>query len=252
MKDSSRFPAFPLELSKWIFGEYFDPSTKTTLHPVIELANRYQTEAHVECHPFFQLARRNRNALRIWAAQEAVVTNTFSQLLLFVSSQIRNVHLRAEFMEVISGEHHSLKGSTAVNSHPWLLRRLCLSIGLKVEEIMPLPCTTKFLKVLSDSTDNLLTALGALAVGNERMLVPEYTAVKACFAAAWPESAYYGFLDANICEDVAHAQIAESVASSLIRSDEDAECFYRGAAAGVDARIAYYDELQEYVELEKA
>jgi len=125
-------------------------------------------------------------------------------------------------------------------------------VGLELQNIAPLPCTSQFLNVLSAASGNLLAALGALGVGNERMLIPEYTAVKDCFAATWPEAKYSGFLDANIHEDVAHTEIIERVASRLITSDADAQCFYKGAITGVDARMTYYDELQRYADIPKA
>jgi len=237
-----------LGLDSWSFGDFFDPADLDRLHAVIVTASSYQMEAHIERHEFFDIAIRNREALRVWAAQEAVVTNAFSQILLQTCAQIRNVHLRAAFMPVIAGEHHVVRKGIAEHSHPWLLRRLCLSLELEPEKIKPLPFTVTFIEVLSKSTRNTLIALGALGVGNERMLPPEYTAVKKCFEVAWPDSDYQGFLDANIAEDETHTQIIEVVASGLIKNDEDAQDFLLGAKLGVDARVAYYNQLVDYIE----
>jgi len=60
MKSSPQFPFFPLRLSEWYYRDYFKPLIEQSLHPKIQLANNYQTQVHVEEHPFFAAARINR------------------------------------------------------------------------------------------------------------------------------------------------------------------------------------------------
>jgi hypothetical protein len=236
----------PIE-DHWDYARYFEPVTATLKHEAIGQANAYQQAAAIERHEFFAAGRASRSALRIWASQEAVVTGPFSQLLLLVAARIGNVHLRAGLVEVIRGEHNNIRGGTARHSHPWLLHQLCLSLGLNPLDVVPIPATLQFLRQLYGSTTSLLRALGAFGVGNERMLIPEYSAIRDCFEVCYPEAAYQGFLDANITEDTEHSAIMENVANALIALGANSEDYVQGAIQGVDARIAYYDELLGFV-----
>jgi hypothetical protein len=227
----------------WSYPSYFEPFSASDLPDAVIRANEYQEAASIQDHRFFQIALVSRDALRLWASQEAVITGPFSQLLLLVAARIDNVHLRAGLVEVIRGEHNNPGNQVARHSHPWLLHKLCTSLGLGASDVRPLPATLRFLQVLSDTTDTLLSALGALGVGNERILIPEYSAVRSCFNACYPEADYKGFLEANISEDTEHSAIIQRIASALITSGANPQNYVDGAKQAVDARVAYYDEL---------
>jgi hypothetical protein len=230
----------------WSYSSYFSHTAFEAIHPTLQEANDYLRQADIGKHAFFDLASKDRSALRIWATQEAVITGPFSQLLLLVAARLTNVHLRGGLVEVIRGEHNSLKDGKAEHSHPWLLHRLCVSLDVDPAEVVPLPPTLDFLGVLADSATNVMMALGALGVGNERMLIPEYSAVRRCFDQCFPEADYEGFLMANISEDSEHSAIIEQMANTLINSGMDPDDYLRGAIRGVDARITYYDTLLEH------
>jgi hypothetical protein len=227
----------------WDYKGYFDSHAPHDPHAAILQANTYQEAAAIENHPFFEVASQDREALRLWTSQEAIVTGPFSQLLLLAAARIDNVHLRAGLIEVIRGEHNNLKDGVAQSSHPWLLHKLCLSVGLTGVDVKPLPATLRFLQALSDAMNTMLGSLGALGVGNERMLIPEYSAVRSCFENIYPDADYKGFLSANITEDTEHSAIIEKVANTLIATGADPQQYVVGAMKGVDARVAYYDDL---------
>jgi len=230
----------------WHYDDWFLPHDKFSDSGVFDQANQIQEQAGIERHRFFDMARVERDALKLWASQEAVVTGPFSQFLLLVASQLENVHLRAQFLEVATGEHNRLKKSQAPNSHPWLLHRLCSSMGINGADVSPAHATIEFLTALASATSNTMRALGALGVGNERMLIPEYTAVKVCFEHCYPEADYRGFLMANIAEDAEHTRIIENVARMLARQGHDENEYLIGAQLGVEARVLYYDNLLSY------
>ena len=234
----------------WDYAECFTiPPKAETRPPEIKEASDVQRRAKIFKHEFFTIARRSRQAIRVWAAQEAVVTGTFSQLLMLVASQLRNVHQRSLLLEVGVGEHGQSSGDNgALRSHPWLLHLLCESLDLKPSDVQPLPPTVKFLQALADSTSDVLRALGAFGVGNELMLIPEYTAVKKCFEQCYPEAAYLDFLSANIEEDTEHVRIVERLAASLMATGSDPREYVIGAELGVGARVTYYDEIIDYVQ----
>jgi hypothetical protein len=231
----------------WDYNECFTIPPRTEWPSEISEAAAVQRRAKIFKHPFFEVARHSRAAIRTWAAQEAVVTGTFSQLLMIVASQLRNVHQRALLLEVAVGEHGPGSDDGAERSHPWLLHLLCESLSLRPADVVPLPPTLKFLQVLADSTVDSLRALGAFGVGNELMLIPEYTAVKMCFEQCYPEAAYRDFLMANIEEDTEHVRIVERLAVSLMATGADPAEYVIGAELGVNARVTYYDELVEYL-----
>jgi len=61
-----------------------------------------------------------------------------------------------------------------------------------------------------------LAALGALGIGSEKLLVPEYIAVRQVFETAWPDCQYQTFLDANVDDDIWHALLMPKAAGALI------------------------------------
>lgn len=234
-------------LDPWDYTRHFLPAAVALVPPVFAEANALLDEAQIERHPFFAFAREQRRALRIWVGQEAVVTGPFSQLLLLVAAQMENVHVRAAFMAVIDGEHGPLRDGVAFRAHPWLLHGLCESMMLSIEERTPLPPTREFLRVLAGATGNATYALGLFGVGNERMLIPEYGAIQACFDNCYADADYARFLRANIMEDAEHSRIIEAVALSLVEAGANPDAYLLGARAGVQARVAYYDALMPYL-----
>jgi Iron-containing redox enzyme len=230
-------------MSTWDYRRSFFLPTPSVSRDAFRSANRIQAAARIQDHQFFTAAAVDAEALRLWVSQEAVVTGPFSQLLLALASLIKNVHLRAQFLLIATGEHNDLRDGAAEDSHPWLLHRLCVSVGLDPEGVSPLPFTVRFLEALASCFATPLEALGALGVGNERMLIPEYTAVQRCFECCYPQADYRDFLRANIEEDGEHCLIAERVARALAMNEDEARQYLDGAIIGVEARVKYYDEL---------
>lgn len=214
----------------------------------IEACRLLAEESGLDRHPFFNAAKEDPDLLRLWVSQEAVVTGPFSLLLMRVAGAIWNVHLRAMFLELAVGEHGRRNGDRVVGAHPVLLHRLLLSVGLSVDQTRPIEPTINFLRDLEDASTSVASAIGALGVGNERLLLVEYEAVKAAFASRLPDAAYRSFLTANIAEDDEHSVLAEQVAARLVELGATVEEYRRGAEFGVAARLRYYDELCAYYE----
>lgn len=235
----------------WYFSHSFAPLSPGPFGEQIRALGSIADQSGIERHPFFLYAANHRKALEAWAAQEAVTTNPFSQLLLICCAHIQNVHGRAAFMPVIAGEHHKLNQGKADRSHPWLLKALCESLGIATEKIKPAQCTINFLAMLAKSVADPWFGLAALGVGNERMLIPEYTAVKKAFVSMAPDATYADFLDANITEDVSHNAILQEIAASLISTEMEFSRYHQGAIEGVRARLTYYDELLDMIRLDE-
>jgi hypothetical protein len=231
----------------WRFDQFFKPLEPGPFAAQVQEVSRISDNSGVERHPFFAFAGTQRRALEVWAEQEAVTTNAFSQMLLICCSHIKNVHARTAFMPVIGGEHHGLTHRTADKSHPWLLKTLCESLGIDTLSIEPAACTVGFLRTLCDAVSDPFCGLAALGVGNERMLIPEYTAVRTAFDRAAPNAAYASFLNSNIAEDVSHSTILQDISACLIQTDEEFSRYREGAVKGVTARMTYYDQLLELV-----
>jgi hypothetical protein len=241
-----------LSAEGWTFADYFEPpdfSTHSELDPTIQAAKSYLESVGIDRHPFFRNVVGNRQALELWATQESVITNHFSQTLFAVMAMIKNVHLRSVLLPVVAGEHSAIKGGRAFGSHPHLLAKLVIGMGVARDTIYPLAPTIRFGEALTSSLRSLPRALGCLGIGNEAMLIPEYTAVEKLFSTLYPRELYRPFLLANIEEDRTHSALIETAAVSIFNSKEDRHEFLTGARAGIDARVRYYDELLALVEL---
>lgn len=228
----------------WNHGVWFAPPADRANHPRVREALELVDQSQIELHPFFEVAARSREVLKVWVSQELIVTGPFTQHLLRLAARIDNVHLRAMVAEVAYGEHNKLKGATAERSHPWLLDRLRASVGLAPTEIEVLPETRVFLDELAEQcAGSMLRAVGALGVGNERLLVPEYSAVRRAFEKVWPDCEFEDFLDANIDEDRYHSALMARVGTGFIGDGGDPEDFFDGARAAIESRLRYYDAL---------
>lgn len=239
-----------VEAETWSFNDFFDqlPIVEDHIksHPAIVAGRNILSQAQIGNHAFFAFACKNRRALEIWAMQESVITNHFSQILFYLLSQVRNVHLRAVLMPVAAGEHSPVRNGIAYNAHPHLLSKLCKDLNIDVSTIVPLPFTLAFAQLLTDCTKSLLYAFGVLGIGNEALLVPEYTAVERAFSCHYPSEVYRRFLRANIEEDKSHANLFEIAATCIMKSEADQQSYIQGARDGVSTRISYYDFLLEY------
>ncbi len=221
--------------------DYFDPVKPDIDRSFVDVAEALEREAKIEEHPFFTLARGSRAAVILWASQEAIVTNPFSQVLFRVLSNVKNVHVRSILLPVVHGEHSPLRHGIADRSHPWLIWRLCRSLG--ISEMRATKAIVEFIGVLEVAADNPMRALGVLGIGNELMLLAEYRAVEACFDAVCPEADYRDFLQANIGEDETHTKLIGDAAAALTEFGHSAADLIAGAQEGVDARVRYYDTL---------
>jgi len=210
-------------MQDFIFDDWFDAPKRVRRAPEVSAALEYADSCGIRDHAFFQVARSDPAALKVWVCQELVVTGPFSQALLRLAAQISNVHLRSMVMVVINGEHGRLKGMEASNAHPWLLNQLRISMNLRREEVQPVAETLEFLATLDKETESILAGLAATGIGNERLILGEYGEIKKCFEECWPQSDYSRFLDANIGEDLRHSEMLCDVASSIIEQHGRAE-----------------------------
>jgi pyrroloquinoline quinone (PQQ) biosynthesis protein C len=237
---------FPTNQGKWSYEQYFSAPIGDASHPAIVQASDLVDNCGIADHPFFGVASSSQSVLRSWVSQELVVTNPFSQMLMQLANAIDNVHIRTMVMQVAFGEHGPLRGRLAPVAHPWLLHQLGISVGLEPKEILPFEETLLFLEEIGEACEaSTLSAVGVLGMGSERLLVPEYTAIRTSFEQGWPDCDFKRFLNANIEEDVAHASLMELVAASLIEVGGNPDDFVDGARVGVSARMRYYSSLLE-------
>ena len=224
-------------------SEYFEPLIENPDRSFVYTANAIERSARIEDHPFFATAKNSRDAMVLWTSQEAIVTNPFSQILFQLIGNVKNVHVRSILIPVVGGEHSKVREGTASKSHPWLIWKLCRSLNIEAKDIKPTQAIKDFIKVLADSAENPMYGLGVLGIGNELMLLAEYTAVESCFDVACPDADYKDFLHANIEEDEVHSRLIGDAAASLAAKGFDSNDFLRGAKVGVQARVSYYDSL---------
>ncbi|KAF0246870.1 MAG: hypothetical protein FD180_229 [Planctomycetota bacterium] len=232
-----------LSLDSWHYERWFLPPADQSIHPIVNEIEQHISSRHLELHPFFSLAESSKLALELWVCQELVMTNAFSQIVLAAASSIVNVHLRAMLSEVAFGEHGVFRNGAARRAHPWLLNQLRESMGIAMDAVKPAGPTLRFIRRLVEASAKPLSGVAAIGVGNERLIIPEYTAIKKCFAKCAPIVNYDEFLDANLSEDVGHSQLCYELASAMIAMGASVEEYRKAAIASVDSRIAYFDEL---------
>jgi hypothetical protein len=224
-------------------GDYFDPLPEKLDFTFVREAEKIERDAKIEKHPFFEVARDSKEAMILWTSQEAIITNPFSQILFSVLGKLKNVHLRSLLLPVVDGEHSRLKNGIAKNSHPWLMWKLCKSIGLTKDKIVPTKAIIDFIHVLEKSIHNPMFSLGLLGIGNELILLSEYKEIEKCFDNVFPDAEYKHFLNANIDEDETHAALIGTAAAAMSQMGFDSNDFLEGAKVGVKARIDYYTDL---------
>lgn len=235
-----------LSLTSWQYTRFFLPSD-VQMHSVVEEIEAYIERRDLASHEFFIVAGRDRRALELWLSQELVMTNAFSQIVLSAASLEQNVHVRAILVEVAAGEHGHVTKGLAKRAHPWLLHKLGESVGLTMDAISPMSPTISLIRRLDEkSRESTLAALAWIGVGNERLILPEYKAVKSCFSQIWSDADYEPFLQANLTEDKVHSRLCYQAASILIAGDQaQADDYYTEAVASIEARWNYFDELLE-------
>ena len=224
-------------------SEYFEQLKENPDRSFVDIAAKIERDARIEDHLFFSVAKNRRDAMVLWASQEVIVTNPFSQILFQLIGNVRNVHIRSILIPIVGGEHSKVKQGTATKSHPWLIWKLCRSMGIQSADIKPTKAIVDFIEVLATSVENPMYGLGVLGIGNELMLLAEYKAVESCFDLAFPEAEYKDFLHANIGEDEVHSRLIGDAAAALVGLGFKSQDFVEGAKAGVQARVAYYDSL---------
>src|SRR5690349_3176645 len=126
--------------SPFIDGGTFDYSAHFSVPApfeptVLERVEAYVVARRLEDHPYFHYALERPEALSVWLSQELVMTNVFSQIVLFAASRVENVHVRAALCAVASGEHGSLRNGKARRAHPALLDQLRSAVGLSEGDI---------------------------------------------------------------------------------------------------------------------
>ena len=238
-----------IDLDHWHYQEHFLPPDQCDQHPVVDQIEAYIADKDLASHPFFTLAATDPQALELWLSQELVMTNAFSQIILAVASKVENVHIRAVLTQIAYGEHGNTREGVARRAHPWLLHKLANSVGLTPDSVKPREATINLISRLAaaSATEAILPAIAWIGVGNERLIIPEYSAIEKCFSKILPRATYEPFLQANLKEDVLHSRLCYQVACSLISCEADAALFYREAISSVDARWAYFDALAREV-----
>lgn len=237
-----------IDLNGWTYDDHFASPGEGELHPVVDRVEDYIVRRDLGSHPFFARARASKAALEVWVSQELVMTNAFSQIVLAAASRIGNVHLRASLTEVAWGEHGRFRKGGAYKSHPWLLHRLRQSVRLVPSRVRPIQATRVLIDDLQRAIDVPIRAAAAIGVGNERLIVPEYTAIRECFEVMWPDAEFVPFLKANVTEDVVHARLCYEAASSMIRLGASADEYYEAAVASIESRWTYFDALLDHVD----
>ena len=146
-------------------------------------------------------------------------------------------------LEVASAEHGAVnEAGIAVDSHPWLLQQLCVSLELDICQIKVAPETEAYLTTLDSlCRSSPIEGIGALGPGNEFLLLQEYRALADSFEAALPESQYSTFFNANLTQDERHHEVLAMVATGLIELGAPSELYVESAIRAAEARIEFYD-----------
>jgi len=242
---SPSFGSLPtwLELDRWEYSELFDPMPAVDYTSLMSDVRHLARSANLPSHPFFKLAAREMSALELWVTQELVMTNSFSQLVLYAAAQTCNVHARAILTEIAKGEHELVDDGGAFESHPWLLERLRESLSIERGSVRPLAPVLAFIGRLAAHVSDPLGAIAFIGIGNELIIVPEYREIERCFRAQAKDSEYQPFLEANIVADVDHARMCVQLAAKYISLGASRDAFLGLARDAIASRVTYFDDL---------
>lgn len=223
-------------LDDWSYDRYFRPWINRDWDKAIPSIEAYIASISWSGLPFFDHAYKCPELLKLWTSQEIITTNAFSQAVLAAASTIPNVHLRAVLSTVAQGEHGWVDSEGhATDSHPWLLHLLRESLNIPAGAIQPIRVTRDFICFLEDSVADPISAAATIGVGNERLLIPEYQEIEACFEAQLPDARFKPFLHANLTEDEIHYRLCYDAATHLIGME--------GGAAGRDFEAVAIDSI---------
>src|SRR5215469_9780630 len=235
--------------STWTYRDYLEVPDFDFEIPEIREAESYLTEVAIDRHQFFECAAKQPEYLQLWAEQELIVSSLFSQSLAEWIGRLDNCYVRRVVLSVLVGEHG--EGSLgATGAHPVLAESMCVSLGTKLDRIVASPATVEFVAEMKTATRHVMFGAGFLGIGNERMLIPEYSAAMRCFEIILPKASYKPFLLANIHEDSLHSELIERATRGLVSLGYDPKGFLDGAWTGVNSRVRYFDKLLEICEKE--
>src|SRR6266446_6156569 len=188
-----------------------------TLRDDVLSAARFVRDADIGNHDFFRHANENKIAMRCWVAQELTITNAFSQRLCETAGLFANVYIRQHLLELVMDEHEFQDDAGIVHpAHPVLLQRVAGIVDLQMNAVRRLEPTKRYLRILENlCSHGPLQALGAIGVGNELLLVSEYTAARESYISSFSRKDGADFFDANISADTHHYEVCAAAASAF-------------------------------------
>lgn len=207
---------------------------------------RFASEAGVLSHPFLTSVgtagpQRKKMVYR-WAQQDYFTARDFPCILGILASQIFDPYIRHPLVHNIWEEH----GEGDINrSHFAMYCDMLESIGLTrfVDQNVADKETTEFLDSQEAvARQSLLAGLGAFCYANEFLAEKEFDTLEEAMILEFP-GADTRFFAANREVDGRHTTQAEDVIEALVRDNDDLSEVQRGAAVGLQARIAFYDAL---------
>lgn len=201
-------------------------------------------------HSFLEAARQGRlrlPELRLFAVQEMFVSVAFPAMMAEVVCKIPYRFEAIRYPLIVnmfeeSGERDSSQ------SHPRLLRKLALSLGVEEHEIDhadPLPETSDYLDQLFAlcRSRTYIEGLAAIGYGNEYLVLFEYPVFKKACKAIGCSPEVLQFFDANIHADVEHTDNIEQVMVAQCITPEVKARLREATNAALAARSLFYDGL---------
>jgi pyrroloquinoline-quinone synthase len=206
----------------------------------------FASDAGVLNHPFLLSVRtaghERKDMIYRWARQDYFTSRDVPCLVGILTSQISDPYARHPLVLNLWEEHGE---GDIKKSHFTLYCNMLESIGLRrsVDPDLASKATTEFIECQEAvARQNVLAGLGAFCYANEYLAEKEFDALEAAISFEFP-NADVAFFAANREVDGKHTIQTEDVIEALARSSDDLSDVQRGAAIGLQARIAFYDSL---------
>ena len=223
--------------------------TKVGIGDAVSHFRRFVKEHRLLRHRFLAAAREGQlhvSDLRVFAVQEMFVSVAFPAMMAEVVCRIpyRREELR---YPLIANMFEEAGERDPGESHPALLRRLAISLGVAecdIELANPIPETDEYLKRLFALCRNrsYVEGLAAIGYGNEYLVLFEYPVFKKACARLGYADDVLRFFDANIQADVEHTDNIERVLVAAAPKTDGNE-IVRAIDEALEARYVFYDGL---------
>lgn len=193
----------------------------------------------------------SKEEVTLWLTQEYFVSLEFINWFLETAKQAPTHESKITLVQNIWEE---LGEGNAEKTHVKILEKLLVELGLEPKKLSPLPKTSQYLARMKEIIySDFWIGIGALGPANEYLLKMEYQKVSEIYnklkdAENLP---YCDFFNVNLVADEHHSEMLFQLIVNLCDTNEKKAKIIRGNLEALNARILFYEGLNDANNLKK-